>query len=206
MGIEIYGGNPVVVAHFEEMHRVASLLSQAADQLELAIQVPQHLLFDFLPNPIPQIQLMFLLPGLIERVRKLAFDCRLAADSYFSTEARVVLLMEQTLLPLSEARAFISDPNPISQATADVLTKTAAALAVLGLTGKPTLGANALVATASQLATTAAGYRSIPHMLGVAGANQQALGVFPDKTGSAQLLAVNRVLSLIHISEPTRPY
>jgi pimeloyl-ACP methyl ester carboxylesterase len=201
VGIEIYGGNQVVVAHFEEMHRVASTLSQAADQLELAIQVPQQLLFDLIPNPIPQIQLMFLLPGLIERARKLAFDCRLAADSYFSTEARVVLLMEQTLLPLSEARAFISDPNPISQATADVLTKTAAAMAVLGLTGKPTLGTNALVATASQLATTAAGYRSIPHMLGVAGANQQALGVFPDKTGSAQLLAVNRVSSAVNLDQ-----
>lgn len=201
MGVEVYGGNPVVIAYFEEMHRVAAALNQAADQMELSIQVPQQMIFDFLPNPIPQIQLAFLLPGLIERARKLAFDCRFAADSYFSAEARVILLMEQTLLPLSEVKAFISDPNPISQAAADVLTKSAAAMAVLGLTGKPSIGKNALVATASQLATTAAGYRSIPHMLGVASATQQSLGLMPDKSGTANLTSVNLVRSAVTIGQ-----
>jgi pimeloyl-ACP methyl ester carboxylesterase len=38
-------------------------------------------------------------------------------------------------------------------------------------------------------------------MLGVAGANQQALGVFPDKTGSAQLTAVNRVSSAVNLEQ-----
>lgn len=201
MGVEIYGGNPVVVAAFEEMQRVATSLDQAAEQLMAALHTPQHLFLDLFPNPIPQLQLMFLLPGVIEKAKKLAFDCSVAADAYFSAEARVILLMEQTLMPLSEARALISDPNPISQATADVLTKSAAAMAVLGLTGKPSLGTGALVATASQLFTTASGHKSIPHLLGTAGATQRVLGILPDRSGSAELKSVAKTTSAINLEQ-----
>jgi len=201
VGLEIYGGNPEVVASYEELQRIASQLTLAAERLEESILEPQSLLFDLLPNPLPQIQLMFLLPGLIERVRALAFKTQLAAEAYFSTEARILLLMQQTLQPLAQLSPIISSPNPISQGSAEVITKTAAAFAVLGLTGAPSLGKTVLVSTAATLIPLAAGYQSPPHMLQGIQQTQLSLGFPRDLDGSAKLVKLSQVQTAESMAE-----
>ena len=196
MGLEIYGGNPEVVASFEEMQRIAASLSQAAERLEEAIQQPQHLLFDLIPNPIPQLQLAFLLPGLIDRIRTLAFKTRLAAEGYFSTEARVLLLMHQSIDPLSHIAGVISNPNPISQGAAEVLTKTAATFAVLGLTGTPSLGKTALVSTAVKIAPIVGGYKSPSEMLQTMEKSAFTVGLPRDLAGGAKLTEIKQVTTV----------
>lgn len=201
MGIEIYGGDPEVIASFEELQRIATQLFQAAERLEEAIIEPQTQLFDFIPNPIPQLQLVFLLPGLIDRVRNLGFKTRMAAEAYFSTEARIILLMQQTLMPFADATAIISNPNPISQGTAEVLTKTAAAFAVLGLTGKPSLGKTALVSAAATLMPNAAGYGGLPHMIQVIQKSQESVGFPKDLDGGATLAKISQVQTVQSMAE-----
>lgn len=193
MGLEIYGGNPEVVASYEELQRIAGQLKIAAERLEEAIHEPQLLLFDLMPNPLPQIQLMFLLPGLIERVRALASKTQLAAEAYFSTEARILLLMQQTLQPLAQLSPIISSPNPISQGSAEVITKAAAAFAVLGLTGAPSLGKTVMVSTAATLLPLVAGYRSAPHMIQGIQQSQLSVGFPRDLDGGAKLVKLFQV-------------
>jgi hypothetical protein len=201
LGLEIYGGNPEVVASYEELQRISGQLTLAAERLEEAMFEPQHLLFDLLPNPLPQIQLMFLLPGLIERVRTLASKTHLAAEAYFSTEARILLLMQQTLQPLERLSPIISSPNPISQGSAEVITKAAAAFAVLGLTGAPSLGKTVMVSTATALLPLAAGYRSTPHMIQGIQQSQLSLGFGRDLDGSAKLVKLSQSQSGQSIAE-----
>lgn len=201
MGLEIYGGNPDVVASYEEMQRIAAQLTQAAERLEEAIHEPQHFLVELVPNPIPQIQLMFLLPALIERVRGLAIKTRLAAESYFSTEARILLLMQQTLQPLAQLSPIISNPNPISQGSAEVVTKAATAFAVLGLTGAPSLGKTVMVSTAAAMLPLAAGYRSPPHMIQAIQKTQSSLGFPADLVGSAKLINIAQVETVKSMQE-----
>ncbi len=201
MGLEIYGGNPDVVASFEEMQRIAAALSQAADRLEEAIHQPQQLLFDLIPNPIPQLQLAFMLPGLIERVRSLAFRTRIAADSYFSAEARILLLMQQTLDPLQHISGVISNPNPISQGAAEVLVKTAGTFAVLGLTGPPSLAKTVLVSTAVKIAPVIGGYRTTPEMIQTAEKSLQSFGLQRDLPGTATLTDIQQVKTVQSMAE-----
>lgn len=201
MDLEIYGGNPELVASYEELLRINAQLTQAAERLEEAIFEPQQLLFDLIPNPIPQIQLAFLLPGLVERIRGLAMKTRLAAEAYFSTEARVLILMQQTLQPLALMAPIMSHPNPISQGSADVITKTAAAFAVLGLTGTPSLGKTVLVSTAATLLPLVAGHKGPPQMLQAIDRAQQSLGFPRDLPGSAHLTELSQVKSAGSIAE-----
>lgn len=201
MGLEIYGGNPQVVASYEELQRIAGQLTLAAERLEEAIYEPQQLLFDFLPNPVPQIQLMFMLPGLIERVRALAYKTQLAAEAYFSTEARIMLLVQQTLQPLALLSPIISSPNPISQGSAEVVTKAAAAFAVLGLTGAPSLGKTVLVSTATTLLPLAAGYQSAPRMIQGIQQSQLSLGFLHDLRGNSKLMKLSEAQTVESISD-----
>lgn len=201
MGLEIYGGNPHVVASYEELQRIAAQLTLAAERLEEAIYEPQQLLFDFLPNPVPQIQLIFLLPGLIEKVRALAYKTQLAAEAYFSTEARILLLVQQTLQPLALLSPIMSSPNPISQGSAEVVTKAAAAFAVLGLTGAPSLGKTVLVSTATTLLPLAAGYQSAPHMIQGIQQSQLSLGFLHDLRGNAKLVKLSEAQTVDSISD-----
>ena len=201
MGLEIYGGNPEIVASYEELQRIADQLTLAAERLEEAIYEPHQMLFDLIPNPLPQIQLMFLLPGLIERVRTLASKTQLAAEAYFSTEARILLLMQQTLQPLAQLSPIISSPNPISQGSAEVITKAAAALAVLGLTGAPSLGKTVIVSTAATLLPLAAGYRSAPHMIQGIQQSQLSIGFPRDLEGSAKLVQLTQVQTATSMTE-----
>lgn len=201
MGLEIYGGNPEVVASFEEMQRVAAQLELAADRLQDSMFESHSLLFDLIPNPIPQLQLGFMLPGLIERIRALSWKTKLAAEGYFSTEARIILLMQQTLLPIAIAKDLVSHPNPISQASAEVFTKTAAAFAVLGLTGRPSLAKSVLISTAGQLTANAVGYGSMPQFVATAHSTQQALGFPPDARGSAVLTKIEQTKTVGSMAE-----
>lgn len=201
MGLEIYGGNPEVVASFEEMQRISAALSQAAERLEESIQQPQLMLFDLIPNPIPQLQLAFLLPPLIDRIRTLAFKTRIAAEAYFSTEARILLLMQQNLEPLSHVAAVIANPNPISQGAAEVLTKTAGTFAVLGLTGTPSLGKTVLVSTAVKIAPVIGGYKSPSEMIQTIEKSGLSLGMPRDQLGGAKLTQIQQVKTVESMAE-----
>lgn len=201
LDLEIYGGNPLIVASYEEMQRVSAQLYLAAARLENAVQQPQQVFFDLIPNPIPQLQLAFMVPGLVDRIRALAMKTKLAAEGYFSTEAQILLGLEQVFVPIRQIAPLIADPNPLSQAAADVLTKTAAAFAVIGLTGKPSLATTTLVSSATSLAITASGYRSPSHMLGTMLLTQRALGVEINTGGSASLVKINQATTATSMQE-----
>ena len=193
MGLEVYGGNPQIVASYEDMQRAATHLDLAADQLQEAILIPQDFILEIFPNPIPQLQLMFALPALIERLRLLSHKTRFAAESYFSTEARVILAMQQALEPVHFNSSLLANPNPISQAVAEKIRQSAVALAVLGLTGKPSLGKTALVATAGNLLASTSGHSGPAAMAGNLNATALSMGIPKDAPGSAQLRQIEPV-------------
>lgn len=191
MELEIYGGNPRIVASYEEMQRVASALDSAADAMRQALHTPQANFFDLIPNPIPQLQLLFLLPGLIERAESLARKTRFAAESYFSNEARVVMLIEKTLAPLSGGIQHLSPVTPIPGALSKSLLGLGAAMAVMGLSGKPNLSKTAVLALGAQVATAS---------VGVSGGRELAVKYqrnlpagFPVAHGSASLSKISQV-------------
>lgn len=193
MGLEVYGGNPQIVASYEDMQRAATQLELAADKLQEAIFIPQDFVFEIFPNPIPQLQLLFALPGLIERIRLLSLKTRFAAESYFSTEARVILAMRQALDPVHMSSHLLASPNPISQAVAEKIRHSAVALAVLGLTGQPSLGKTALVASAGNLLASASGHSGPAPLAGNVNATALSLGLPKDAPGSAQLIKIGPI-------------
>ncbi len=90
MGVGIYGGNPVVVASYNELVRISSALQLAVQNLDQArFSGSSFGLF----TPFDQIQRSMLLPGLSDRVRDLAIRTQFAAESYFSTESQVLALV-----------------------------------------------------------------------------------------------------------------
>jgi predicted esterase len=204
VGLEIYGGNPQIVASYEDMQRAATQLELAADKLQEAIFIPQDLILEIFPNPIPQLQLLFALPGLIERVRLLSQKTRFAAEGYFSTEARVILALQQALEPIHERSQILANANPISQAVAEKLRQSAAALAVIGLTGAPSLGKTALVATAGTLLASAGGHSAPASMARNLNATALALGMPQDHKGSAELSKIEPIRTASSFAEHAR--
>ncbi len=201
MGLEIYGGNPQMVASYEDMQRAATHLELAAERLQEAILTPQNQILDVFPNPIPQLQLLFALPSLIEKVRVLAHKTRWAAESYFSTEARVILALHQALKPIHDSSQFLANPNPLSQVVTEKLRHSAAALAVIGLTGKPSLGKTALVATAGTLLASTVGHSSPSAMAGNLNATSLTLGLAQDGKGSAELGKIEPIRTAFSFAE-----
>lgn len=201
MGLEIYGGNPQIVASYEDMQRAAMELELAAEQLQEAIFIPQDFILEIFPNPFPQLQLLFALPGLIERIRLLGQKTRFAAESYFSTEARVILAMRQAIEPFESSTQFLANPNPISQAVAEKMRQSAAAFAVVGLTGPPTIGKTALLATAGNLLAFTGGHSGPATMAGNLGATALAIGLPTDRAGSALLKEIQPIRTAASFAE-----
>lgn len=186
MGLDIYGGDVRVIAARDELARISSHISYAASLLRDAPLAPTKLLLDFLPNPLPNLQLAFLLPPVIAELERLAVSCHLAAESYFSTEAQVMHNLQQLFEPLSSATNLLVAPNPISVAMADVVSRTGAALAVVGLVTAPSLGSSQMIAQGARVISHAAGFQTPAAML--------AAAPLAGAMGSAELLAEGKVL------------
>ena len=86
-GLVGYGGDPAVVASRAEIDRIGAHLHLVGSQLVL------HSL-NFLPDPIARLQLDSQLPLLECRVQKTRLALSVAAENYFTTEARVSHTLE----------------------------------------------------------------------------------------------------------------
>lgn len=81
-GLVGYGGDPRVVASREEIERVSAELAVVAQELNGGALM-------FLPDPIQRAQLDVLLPHIDYRITRTRQALAHAAESYFSTDARV---------------------------------------------------------------------------------------------------------------------
>lgn len=171
MAVEVYGGDPTVVATRDELNRIAAQLLLVAGRLREA-QFSQNLFMDVFFNPLPNLQLVFLLPGVIEKLERLSSQALIAAESYFSSEARVTLFLTQLFEPLSNTAQFNALPNPISSVASESIARTAGALAMVGLLGAPSAAKSQLLGQAARVAAFSAGHqtpaawlsRSVPNL------------------------------------------
>ena len=199
MALDIYGGDPRIVAHFQELERISGSLELAAMELEEAWLSPPDLVLDLIPNPLPNLQLAVQLPAVIDRIRSYARGLRMAAQSYFSTEAQVSRYLTELFEPYTKLHWFLSQPNPISGVMNDQVSKAAAALAVVGLTGIPSFGKAQLVGQAVNLGVAVAGGSSPRQLLASSQLTTLSYGLRVDGTASAKLISTAKVQSPANI-------
>ncbi|MEY4995001.1 MAG: hypothetical protein RLZ65_850 [Actinomycetota bacterium] len=197
MGVDVYGGNPVVVASYNELVRIATALQLVAQNLDHARFAGVGAGFF---APVSQIQLAMLLPGLVERVRDLAIRTQFAADSYFSTESQVIGLVNSVLSPVSKLSSLLGQPIALFDGSTKLLANVGASFAAMGLTGKANLAKTALLAASLRLTTAAFGYNSAQHLLGEQQANLKLASVPLDSSGSSKLVDLEKVKSVSNIS------
>ncbi len=197
MGVDVYGGNPVVVASYNELVRIATALQLVAQNLDHARFAGVGAGFF---APVSQIQLAMLLPGLVERVRNLAIRTQFAADSYFSTESQVIGLVNSVLSPVSKLSSLLGQPIALFDGSTKLLANVGASFAVMGLTGRANLAKTALLAASLRLTTAAFGYNSAQHLLGEQQANLKLASVPVDSSGSSRLVDLEKVKSVSNIS------
>jgi hypothetical protein len=189
MALDIYGGDPRIIATQQELLRAMGCLQLAINELEAAVFASPEMVFDFVPNPLPNLQLAFLLPNLTQRLQQLRNGLQVAAESYFSTEAQITRLLSNIFRPVTDLNWFMVQPNPVSGALMEQVSRTAAAMAVVGLTGVPSSGKAQLVGQASRLAVATAGGISPQQLLAKSHANSLALGIKVDVAGSARMVS-----------------
>lgn len=197
MGVGIYGGNPVVVASYNELVRISSALQLAAQNLDQArFSGSSFGLF----APFDQIQRSMLLPGLSDRVRDLAIRTQFAAESYFNTESQVLALVNSVLSPVSKLSTVLGQPIALFDGTTKMLANVGASFAVMGLTGKANLAKTALLSASLKLTTAAFGYNSAQHLVGEQQANLKLASVALDGNGSSKLIDIEKARSQFTIS------
>lgn len=188
MALEIYGGDPRVVATREELFRIAMTLRNSAFELNSAIFSPPDMLLDFLPNPIPNIQLALGAPRVCSELESLANNCDLAAENYFSTEARVSHIFQDLIDPLRALTPVLSIQSPITNIFTDRVAPVVGAMAVVGLLAGPSIGSSALLGGAIQLAPLAVARPTVQSFLAGGQRSAKSLGIQVDAAGSATLL------------------
>ena len=189
MALDIYGGDPRIIATQQGLYRIASLMEQAASQLEEAWLSPPDTFFELIPNPIPNIQLALTLPALIETLRSIRDKLNYAAESYFSTEAQVQRFLTTLFESFTKLNWFLSQPNPVSGVLNDQVMRTAATFAVVGLTGIPSFGKAQLVAQATNLTVAAMGGTSPKDFLARSHVTSLTMGIKVDALGAATLVS-----------------
>lgn len=196
MAIEIYGGDPQVIATRDELSRLASLLRRAASELSQAAYSVPELAFDLIPNPLPNLQMLFLAPQLTQRIEDLAFRCEFACEQYFSTEAQVARLLNDLFQPLESFGRSIFADVPIGVQSTKAIAGAAAALAVIGLTGAPSSAKSLLVGEAVRL---------MPAALGASGPQALlAATPIPDASGHARLIQKSEVQAVDTLQQYAR--
>jgi hypothetical protein len=189
MALDIYGGDPRIIATQQELLRLAQALQLACNELDAAVFASPDLLLDFVPNPIPNLQLALQLPRVTERMQQLCQGLRVAAESYFSTEAQITHLLTNLFRPLTDLHPLTLSANPISVALADQISRAAATMAVVGLTGVPSLGKSQVVGQAVRLAVAAAGSISPQQLLAKSHVSSLALGIPVDASGVSKMIS-----------------
>lgn len=193
MALDIYGGDPRIIATQQELLRLAGALELAANELEAAVFARPEMVLDFVPNLLPNFQLAFQLPAVTDRLRQLRIGLITAAESYFSTEAQITRFLSSLFQPLTDFNGFMAQPNPISMALSEQVTRAAATMAVVGLTGAPSSGKSQVVGHALRMAVAAAGGGSPQHLLAKSHVNSLVLGIPVDASGSAKLISTQPI-------------
>jgi hypothetical protein len=185
LAIEIYGGDPQVIAARDELARLSVFLRRAAAEISQAAFAAPTLAFDLVPNPLPNLQLMFLTPGITQRIEDLALRCEFASEQYFSNEAQVARLLQELFHPLEMIGQSMLADVPIGVQSTKGIMGAAAALAVIGLTGAPSATKSLMVGEAVRLMPAALGSNGPQGLL--------AATPIPDAMGSARLVERNTI-------------
>jgi hypothetical protein len=193
MALDIYGGDPRIIATQQELLRLAGALQLAINELEAAVYARPELLLDFMPNPLPNLQLAFQLPAVMDRLRQLRSGLVVAAESYFSTEAQITHVLTNLFQPVADLNWFMLQPNPVSMALSEQVARAAATMAVVGLTGVPSSGKAQVVGQAVRVAVAAAGGNSPQQLLAKAHVNSLLFGIPVDASGSARLVSTQPI-------------
>ena len=187
MALDIYGGDPVVIATRDEILRCSAALQIAISEARAAIFSLSPSVLDRLPNPLPNFQLAFLLPGFLERLSGLSSKLQIAAEGYFSRESQISHQLSGVLEPIGLVLSIVRISTPFSHLAATELLGMSAALAVVGLAGPPSAAKTQLIGQAVQMAPLGFGFQSHQELLGSGQATASALGLGV-ASGSARLL------------------
>ena len=201
MGLAVYGGDPQVIATRDEIFRCSANLGNVIAELQSAIWAQAPPIFDFLPNPIPNLQLALSLPSLISQLEGMILKLELAAEGYFSTEAQINAQLNQVFAPLQVMTPIATLHTPFAPIVTRELLGISAALAVVGLSGAPSMGKSALVGSAVTLAPLAFGQRGPQEFLRHAQQGLIGLGLQVDSRGSANLIRTTSVLPANSLAE-----
>jgi hypothetical protein len=118
----------------------------------------------------------------------LANSCDIAAENYFSTEARVSHAFQELIDPMRAMTPVLSIQSPLASIFTDRVAPVVGALAVVGLLAGPSRGSTAVIGGAVQLAPLALAKPTVQSMLSGPQLTAQGLGLFVDGTGSANLI------------------
>ena len=201
MGLEIYGGDPVVIATRDEILRCSSLLHSAINLAQGAVFSISHSAFDWIPNPIPNIQLAFMLPGFLERLEKLSSKLQIAAEGYFSRESQIAQQLSAIFEPLSLLLPVVQSNTPFASIASKELIGISAALAVVGLTGRPSTGKTQLIGQAVRIAPLGLGFETHQQLLGSRQSTGAILGFSVDAVGSSTLLKMGNSIAPSSLGE-----
>lgn len=188
MALEIYGGDPGVIATREELFRIAMALRNSAAELNAAIYSPPAMLFDFLPNLVPNLQLALSAPRVCAQLESLATSCEIAAENYFSTEAKISHIFQELIDPLRKLTPVLSIQNPLSSIVTDRIAPVVGAMALVGLLAGPSRGSAAVLGGAIQLAPLALAQPTVQSLLASTQLTAKTLRIPIDAAGTATLI------------------
>ena len=201
MGLDIYGGDPIVVATREEILRCSNALINAISESQRSILSQTQLAFDWLPNPIPNIQLAFMLPSFLDRLGELSSKLQLAAEGYFSRETMIAHQLSALFDPLGAMLPVVQSGTVFGQFAGKELAGISSALAVVGLSGPSSPGKSQLVGQSVRVAPLGFGFETPQGLIGSKQATAALLGIDLDSSGSASLIGVSAVLAPLALRE-----
>ena len=206
--MEIYGGDPKIVATRDEIERCRLWLEQSRDYLRRAkteLEFVNLIPGLEIPDLISFTQLQFLLPPIESQLEKLIAACQLAAESYFSTEARLAReISERYVKPVqSMPWAFLMAVTPRERYALNPLIPITSALGAAGTMSKPSAASVQAIRTSVDLAPTAFAKppwpfgsalgntpKDVSSLLGQIGTNLALLGVWSVTAGKVRLIEV----------------
>lgn len=205
--MDIYGGDPKIIATRDEIQRCSHWLQQALHHLEAARREIE--LSDVIPgveffNLVGFVKLQFQLPPLESEIRRLILACHNASESYFSAETRLSReISERYIKPATTLPwVFLMAITPRERFALNPLVPITGALAVAGFTTKPSVAGVQSIRTAADLAPAAFakppwpfgpalghGPKDVSSLLGQIGTNLAVLGVWGISAGKAKLIS-----------------
>lgn len=92
--LDSYGGNPVVIASQNEIHRIAGEIYLIAQLMRVPLDFAS-----WLQNPLRSLRIQLDIHQILERLDSLHLSCIVASEGYFTAEAQISRRLEINFIP-----------------------------------------------------------------------------------------------------------